>query len=190
LTNNRTAVQKMVEMAKAHGDLDDLVYYVDMRLPLSLRPRPDATEMAATFPPGWIPTISLAPDAKAAEQWAHLLLEVIKAGNEGREITFRTALSSRLYMQELGLDFYEWGDLPTATVDWICSTCGAIQPVGVGERGTCCQPTQKRRRGRVAFPLPDNAQRVGGLHWWGGGEACADEYWCTVRRYSNLSCHQ
>ena len=181
---NRTAVRKMVEMAKAHDDLDDLVYYVDMRLPLALRPRPDAAEMAATYPPGWIPTIPLSPDAKAAEQWAHLLLEVLKDGNEGRGIVFRTALSSKLYMQELGLDFYEWGDLPQKMVDWICPTCGTVEQVFVGERGTCCQPTQKRRRGRkMAHPLPDNAQRVG-LHWWGGGEACADDFWVTVRHVS------
>lgn len=182
--NNRTAVRKMVQMAKAHDDLDDLVYYVEMTLPQALRPRPDADKMAATFPPGWIPTIPLSPDSKAAEQWAHLLLEVLKDANEGRNILFRTALSSKLYMEELGLAFYEWGEPPQAMVDWICPACGMVERVFVGEQGTCCQPTQKRRRAaKACHPLPENAQFVG-LHWWGGGDACADDLWVTVRHAS------
>ena len=181
---NRTAVKKIIQMAEAHNDLADLVYYVWMRLPLELRPRPDATELAATFPPGWIPVIPLTPDPKVAEQWAYLLLEIIKAGNEGRGILFQTGLSSRLYLQELGLAFYEWGDWPDALVDWICPTCGAVEKVLVGEVGTCCTRRRERRvPAKQCYPLPANAQRVG-LNWWGGGEANADDLWCEVRHVS------
>jgi hypothetical protein len=182
---NRTAQRKIIAEAERRGEMDDLVWFPNMILPRALRLRPDAAEMAATYPPGWVPVIGLAPDRKEADEKAKFLWEILCAANEGRGIVFETILTSRSYMRELGLRFYEWGEPLVAVVDWVCPLCGSVQQVMAGQKGECCVQVYRpiRPKPRMEYRLPENADFYG-RNWWGGGEASADEQWINVRHSS------
>lgn len=174
MANNKTTVKKIIAAAERRGELGDLVWFPNMKLPTYMRSSPDEKEAAATFPHGWVPVISLAPDKKEAKEKAHFLWEILVAANEGRGILFETLISSKSYMQEVGIAFYEWGQPITAIVDWVCPQCGAISRLVAGEKGGCCTVPYRIPRSRppLAYPLPVNAGLVG-KNWWGGDE---DEY--------------
>ena len=182
---NRSLSKRIIAAARAEGKLHELCYYVDMWMPRDLRPRPDVDHVPASWPPGFVPYIPLPPDEVIANDYAHILVALMESGNEGRGLVFRSELVGIDQLEATSYIPYPWGeDLSSRVVNKICPICGQVEKVFVGEKGTCCQPTRKRRpRPRPAYPLPHNAQFVG-LHWWGGGEASADEHWTTVRSFT------
>ena len=155
---NNTLTRRIIRGASAQGDLSGLLWFVEMTLPASLRPSPDVRTMAASYPAGWVPCVPLAPDPDAARHYAHLLLELIKAGNAGRGITFRTELTAPDILDDCGISWYIWGEPIPALVDAICPACGAVGRVAVGAALDCC---------RAVSPLGAGAGVYAG-QWWGG----------------------
>lgn len=151
---NKSATKKIITEATARGELNNLVYYVDMQLPRDLRPTPDAANMPATDPPGQLPVVMLEPDPEAAYHYAHLLQALIESANKNRGIVFSIELTTLDILRDLGYVWYVWGEMPHE-VDVLCPTCGAISR---GLPGTvhCC-----------AEELPAYAGTYSG-QWWGG----------------------
>lgn len=95
----------------------------------------------------------------------------MESGNQGRGLVFHSELIGIDQLEAAQYIPYAWGeDLSSRVVDRVCPTCGQIERVFVGEKGTCC----KRQRAirplpQIEYKLPANAQFVG-LHWWGGEE--------------------
>lgn len=168
---NRSLSKRIIAAATAQGKLHELCYYVDMWMPRELRPRPDVDHVPASWPPGFVPYIPLAPDETIASDYAHILVALMESGNQGRGMIFRSELIGIDQLEETQYIPYAWGeDLSSRLVDKVCPICGAVEQVFIGESGKCCQPTRKRRSPpKPAYPLPHNAQRIG-LHWWGGAK--------------------
>lgn len=182
---NKSQRKRIIAAAIANGTLHTLAYYVQMRLPLNLRPRPDAQFLAATWPPGFVPIVPLAPDPEIAADDAYILEQLLWEANKERGIIFNYELTSLDILQAAGHTYYEWGDdISDRVVDWICPVCGGIERVFVREKGTCCRrPPRRRAPRKPRYTLPANAQRIG-LNWWGGGDPHADEQWINERHAS------
>ena len=155
---NRTLARKIIRGAAAVNDLPNLLYFIEMTLPVALRPSPHVSTMAASYPAGWVPVIPLSPDPDAARHYAHLLLELMKSANQGRGIVLRTELTAPDILEDFGVRWYIWGEPIPAQVDAICPVCGQVGQVAVRERLACCQ---------VAKPLGAGAGMYAG-QWWGG----------------------
>lgn len=155
---NRTLAKKIIHGAAAVDDLDKLLYFVEMTLPVALRPSPDVRTMAASYPAGWVPCVPLAPDPDAAKHYAHLLLELMQSANRERGIILRTELTAPDILADCGIRWYIWGEPIPAQVDAICPVCGQVGQVAVGAALECCQ---------VAEPLGAGAGMYAG-NWWGG----------------------
>lgn len=156
--NNRTKSRKIIEAAAAAGELDDLLYGVDMLLPPSLRPSPGVRSMAATYPAGWSPVVPLAPDPEVAGHLAEILHGLLVEANQGRGITFVLSLTARRDLDRWGLAYYEWGEDIPVRVDAVCPVCGAVGRVAAGAALDCCPPVS---------PLGAGAGVYAG-QWWGG----------------------
>ena len=62
-----------------------------------------------------------------ARDWAHMLLELFKASNPNRNITFDIVVTDAKALT--GWYYYEWGNECTALVDKACPNCGMIQTI-------------------------------------------------------------
>jgi len=155
--NNRTRARQIIEAAQKVDELDCLYYFVEMDVPRSLRTAPDANLVAATYPAGWIPVVSLVPDPRIAEHYAHLLCALMEEGNRGRGIVFRVELTSRDVLDGRGLKWYVWGEAIPVRVDAICAVCGGVHRVTPGQSPSCPH----------APALAAGAGMYGG-NWWGG----------------------
>ena len=154
---NRTRAKQIAAAAQNVGELDELLYFVEMDIPRNLRTSPDAGHVAATYPAGWIPVVPLAPDPRAAEHYAHLLCALLEDGNRGRSILFRVELSSRSVLDGYGLAWYVWGEPIPVQVDAICAECGGVHRVTPGQPPACTHA-----------PLLAAGAGVYGGQWWGG----------------------
>lgn len=132
-TQNRTWQRKIINAARADGTVDQLRYYVEMDVPAHRRLRPDHRTQCANHPAGFVPTINAAHEA--AEDYAHLLLELFKSANPGH--IFRICISSVDLLDNARIAHYEWGEEPPATIDTICSLCGLVGPGRPGQSLGC-----------------------------------------------------
>lgn len=182
---NKSQRKRIIAAASADGTLHTLAYYIQMRLPLALRPRPDAEYLAATFPPGFVPIVPLAPDPEIAADYAYILEQLMWEANKQRGILFAYELTTFDLLEQAGHAYYTWGEeISHRPIDWVCPICGQIEQVFAGNKGQCClRPPRRKAPPKPCYKIPANAQRIG-LHWWGGGEAHADEQWCQVRNAS------
>ena len=154
---NRTKARKIVDAADKMGELNELLYFIEMEVPRNLLTSPDASHVAATYPAGWIPVVPLAPDPRAAEHYAHLLCALMESSNQGRGIVFRVELTSRDVLDGYGLDWYIWGETIPVQVDAICDECGGVHRVTPGQPPVCAHA-----------PLLAAGAGVYGGQWWGG----------------------
>lgn len=154
---NRTRAKQIAAAAQSVGELDELLYFVEMEVPRHLRTSPDAARVAATYPAGWIPVIPLAPDQRAAAHYAHLLCALMEDANRGSGILFRVELTSRSVMDGYRLSYYVWGEEIPVQVDAICPECGSIHRVTPGQSAACAH----------APMLAAGAGFYAG-QWWGG----------------------
>ncbi len=130
---NRTKAGQIIAAADKMGELDELLYFIEME---DLH-HVVARTLAATYPAGWIPVVPLAPDPRAAEHYAHLLCALLEDGNRGRGILFRVELSSHSVMDGYGLAYYVWGESIPVQVDAICAVCGGVHRVTPGQSPVC-----------------------------------------------------
>lgn len=169
---NRTSAGKIVAAAIADGTIDTIAYYVSMRLPTYLRPRPDVVQMPANYL-GFVPVVPLSMGEKEAWETVSWLWEILKASNEGREILFSVDISAFDIIAKSGLRCYVWGDEdPSAfAVDKVCPVCAGVVRTQAGDDKFCCMGKRPRRKRvtpvAVEHELPWDAMRVG-LNWYGG----------------------
>jgi len=123
----RTFQTNIIKQYQQCGQLEQLYYYVEIELPTTLRATPKARYMPATYPAGHIPVIPIAPNPAIARDWAHMLLELFKASNPNRNITFDIVVTDAKALT--GWYYYEWGNECTALVDKACPNCGMIQTI-------------------------------------------------------------
>lgn len=131
MSQSRSWQRKVIESARAAGELDTLYYYIEMDVPGS-------TPRAVYYPIGFVPTICLSDEN--ADQWSHILVETIKASNPG--LNFRVMLTNNDLLTQTGVSWYQWGE-QIPQVDVICGVCGMVGKGKPGTRLGCSQGCQK-----------------------------------------------
>jgi hypothetical protein len=126
--------RKIIDAARANGELHKLRWYIEMDIPAAARRHRDHKIQCASHPPGFVPVIPL--DQPGADEYAHLLLELFKSANP--DTTFRLMLTDIPMLQSCRIDWYDWGDLPAPQpIDIICELCGLVGPGQPGQRLGC-----------------------------------------------------
>lgn len=124
-TQTRTWQRKVIDGARAKGEVDQLYWFVEMDLPSTIRPAKGARYMPATYPPGFVPVIPAGPDPDVSREYAEILTLLFETSNRGRMIEFNPTLTDRDTLG--GFYWYEFGDEPTHEIDHVCEYCGSIR---------------------------------------------------------------
>ena len=115
----RRQLDNILAGAAAKGELDQLFWFIEMKLPGTMTTT-GKTELAATHWPGkWVPIIPVGDDPYISRIWAELLATFFRLSNPGME--FGLALTAADLAQQYAC--YEWGD---PRWDNICAVCGAV----------------------------------------------------------------
>jgi hypothetical protein len=126
--------KRLIEDARATGQLHQLRWYVEMDIPAASRRGPDHRIQCASHPPGYVPVIPL--DAQGADDYAHLLLELFRSANP--DSTFRLMLTDVPMLEECRIAYYTYGEDPApAGIDIICTACGLVGRGQPGQRLGC-----------------------------------------------------
>lgn len=133
---SKATLTRLIDGARRAGHLDQLYWFVEMRVSPSLTGAKGAIIAAATYPPGWTPIIPVAPDPQLSRHYAEMLMELLKRANRGRLIEFGLALTAaEIIAEEATMPTYEWGD---ACWDCVCVFCGAVW-AGTGTHEEVCE---------------------------------------------------
>jgi hypothetical protein len=116
--------------AQRDGSLGDLYWYVEAEFPKRMIPPGIRRRQPAQWPMGFIPVLPAGPDVEEQQAWAELLAALFEAGNAGRGIAFKPALTTADLLG--GLRWYEYGEEPQYEVDHVCGKCGQVQRGRVG----------------------------------------------------------
>lgn len=115
----RRQLDNILAGAAAKDELDQLYWFVEMKLP-GTRTTSGKMELAATRWPGkWVPIIPVGDDPYISRIWAELLATFFRLSNPG--IEFGLALTAADLAQQYAC--YEWGD---PRWDNVCDACGAV----------------------------------------------------------------
>lgn len=114
---SRTEQRRILAEAARRGELDSLYWYLIVKVP-------GRRETAGCYPPHRVPVVPVGPDPEESRHYAHLLLELARAGTPGAilrlELTARDVLDASVPGR-----WYVWGEEPPA-LDEICPFCGAV----------------------------------------------------------------
>lgn len=123
-TQTRSFQRRVIDDAKRKGELCQLYWFVEMDLPPSLRPKPHIRNLPASFPAGFVPVVAVAPDPVIQQEWALLLLEIMRSSNRNRGLGLDLALTTVDLLKSFY--WYEWGDEIAVEVDHVCPFCGMV----------------------------------------------------------------
>lgn len=114
-------VRKMLDSARQRGQLDRLLWFVEVKLPGSCTRSGKAVLQAASWPKEHIPVIPVTCEPDISRHWAEMLKAMFESGNAGTGCEHALALTNAERLA--GLDWYEFG-----SVEWdcICCNCGAV----------------------------------------------------------------
>ena len=118
-----SALKRLLAEQIAAGNLADLFWFVEMRLPPSLAGGTHPIISACAWPRGWVPVVAVGPDPVVSRHYADLLLECIHTANRGRAIEFGLSLTTGQRIAAGGFPAYDWGD---AVWDCVCAECGRV----------------------------------------------------------------
>lgn len=136
---SRTWQRKIIESARANGQIDQLRYYIEMDIPAQHRRGPNHRIQCASHPPGFVPVIPV--NQPGAEDYAHILLELFRSANP--DATFRIMLSDLPMLDQSQIAYYTYGEQPAPTgCDIICDLCGLVGKGQPGTRLGCSQGCQ------------------------------------------------
>jgi hypothetical protein len=126
--------KRLIEDARATGQLHQLRWYVQMDIPAAHRRGPDHKIQCASYPPGYVPVIPL--DMPNADYWSHMLLELFRSANP--DTTFSLLLTDVPMLEECRIAYYTYGEDPAPTgIDIICTACGLVGRGQPGQRLGC-----------------------------------------------------
>ncbi|GIW60768.1 MAG: hypothetical protein KatS3mg087_1834 [Patescibacteria group bacterium] len=116
---SRTAQKRILEEAKKRGETGDLFWYIVVR-------RKGGKYVPGCFPPFRVPVVPVGDDPEESRHYAHLMLEIAKAGTPG--LILNIELTSRdLLNENIPGRWYEWGDTPPhVEYDFVCKFCGSV----------------------------------------------------------------
>lgn len=155
--------RQILAEASRDGTLDQLYWYVEIRLPLSWKDKINGLLKPASHPHEWVPVIPVGDDPKAAEREALKLRDEFAAANTGRGFSFSICLTAIDILESAGVQWYRlgetpWGeDAPAPIWDDVCPTCGTVT------RGEPCDC------GNYAMPLAAVAGDGGVWHVFEAG---------------------
>ena len=115
-TQTRTFQRRVLDEAARRGELEQLVWFVEMKI------RRD--HAAAPWPGARVPVIPVGDDAEISRCYADVLTVIFEDGNRGAGLEFAPALTDRQTLAATGVDWYEWSDW--AAADIVCPSCAAI----------------------------------------------------------------
>jgi len=141
---SRSDQKKIIERAKAKGELGDLYWYVSFDLPLKFGSLTKPKVSAGAKHRDGVPAIPAGPDPAASEAEIDLLRWQFEDSNRGRGLIFHAALTTKELLDSISPGWYIWGEERTS-IDNICPDCGQIHTTEHHELWACCGWSQTVR---------------------------------------------
>ncbi len=114
-TQTKAMQRKILDGAKAKGELDQLAWFVEMKMRLD--------HVGAAWPGNLVPVVPVGDDPEVSRAWAEILTALFEDANRGRGLEFTPALTTWDVLNQ-GTPWYlfeAW-----AGADRVCPGCGAI----------------------------------------------------------------
>lgn len=124
--------REMIAVANRRGELHKLFWFIQVRVPMSMRMGWDDDGItSAAFPLNWVPVVPVGENHDITLSCAEILCELFRVDNP-KTIEFNPAITTLDALNERVTGrWYVWG-----TLDMVCPGCG-----GVGYDSCVCKPT-------------------------------------------------
>jgi len=125
----------VLKEAMKDGSLGRLYWFTEAEYPKKMLAPGIKRHQPAMWPPGFVPVLPAGPDVEEQRAWAELLAGMFEAGNVGRGIAFKPALTDISLME--GVRWYVYGEEIEYEIDHICPKCGQVSRSKAGVKPKC-----------------------------------------------------